>query len=61
MRAPAVEQRAPHLAAADQDERPGDTHQASPSVSSMAAVSASSGGLPPQMTNWKRDRSARTR
>ena len=51
---PAVQQRAAHLAAADQHERPGKVrHQASPSVSSMAAASASVAGLPPQITNWK--------
>ena len=51
---PAVQQRTAHLAAADQHERPGKCrHQASPSVSSIAAASASVAGLPPQITNWK--------
>jgi hypothetical protein len=49
---PAVQQRATHLAAADQKERPGKFgHQASPSVSSIAAAKASVAGLPPQITN----------
>ena len=50
---PALQQGAAHLATADQEERPGEArHQASPSVSSIAAVSASCGDLPPQITNW---------
>ncbi len=53
-RQPASEQRPAHLAAADQDQGAGQSDgQASPSVSSMAALSASAGGLPPKITNWK--------
>ncbi len=49
---PAPEQRAAHLAAADEHDRPGDSTHASPTVSNSAAAIASEAVVPPQMTNW---------
>ena len=49
---PALEQRAPHLAAADEEERAGDRAHASPTVSRIAAARASAGACPPQITYW---------
>ena len=56
-RAPAAQQRAAHLAAADQkqrrDRRRCGVAHASPTGSIMAEVIASSAPLPPQTTSWK--------
>ena len=50
---PALQQRTPHLARADQQDGAGQRiGHASPSVSNMALSSASRGDLPAQSTNW---------